>query len=219
MWNFLASGPAVGAAIVLFDGNPARPDLDGAVAAGRGDRDDVLRHLGAVTCWPAARPGWCRARSPTCPRCAASVPPVRRCRRRASAGCTSRVGDDVQLQSLSGGTDVCTGFVGGVPLLPVYAGEIACRCLGAQGGGVLRRRHAGHRRARRAGDHRTDAEHAGGLLERPRRHPLPEAYFDVYPGVLQRAVGGCVARGAPAGSRSGHRCRPTPASSTRCCST
>src|SRR6266542_2437480 len=36
------------------------------------------------------------------------------------------------LASASGGTDVCTAFVGGVPLLPVYAGEITCRCLGAK---------------------------------------------------------------------------------------
>jgi acetoacetyl-CoA synthetase len=42
------------------------------------------------------------------------------------------VGADLQLQSISGGTDVCTAFVGGTPLLPVLAGEISCRCLGAR---------------------------------------------------------------------------------------
>ncbi|MGH8881178.1 MAG: AMP-binding enzyme, partial [Stackebrandtia sp.] len=36
------------------------------------------------------------------------------------------------LSSLSGGTDVCTGFVGGAPLVPVYKGEISCRCLGSR---------------------------------------------------------------------------------------
>ena len=40
------------------------------------------------------------------------------------------VGSDLQLASVSGGTDVCTGFVGGCPLVPVYRGEISCRCLG-----------------------------------------------------------------------------------------
>jgi acetoacetyl-CoA synthetase len=39
---------------------------------------------------------------------------------------------DVQLGSFSGGTDVCTGFVGAVPLLPVRAGVIPCCCLGAK---------------------------------------------------------------------------------------
>src|SRR5262249_24836003 len=42
------------------------------------------------------------------------------------------VGADLLLASVSGGTDLCTAFVGGVPLLPVYAGEISCRCLGAK---------------------------------------------------------------------------------------
>ncbi len=39
---------------------------------------------------------------------------------------------DVWLISLSGGTDVCSAFVGGSPLLPVYAGEIQCRMLGCK---------------------------------------------------------------------------------------
>jgi len=41
------------------------------------------------------------------------------------------LGSDTWLFSTSGGTDVCTAFVGGVPLLPVYKGEIQARCLGA----------------------------------------------------------------------------------------
>ncbi len=42
-----------------------------------------------------------------------------------------KVGEHIWLTSLSGGTDVCTAFVGGCYLLPVYEGEIQCRCLGA----------------------------------------------------------------------------------------
>ena len=42
-----------------------------------------------------------------------------------------KVGDDLLLGSFSGGTDLCTGFVGSCDLLPVHAGEIQCRCLGA----------------------------------------------------------------------------------------
>jgi acetoacetyl-CoA synthetase len=93
------------------------------------------------------------------------------------------VGSDLQLLSLSGGTDVCTGFVGGSPLLPVRAGVIACRILGA----------------------RVEAFDSGGkpvigeLGELVITAPMPsmpvgfwndpdgtrfrEAYFDVYPGV------------------------------------
>jgi acetoacetyl-CoA synthetase len=41
------------------------------------------------------------------------------------------LGDDTWLFSTSGGTDVCTAFVGGVPTLPVYLGELQARSLGA----------------------------------------------------------------------------------------
>jgi acetoacetyl-CoA synthetase len=40
------------------------------------------------------------------------------------------VKNDLWLISFSGGTDICSGFVGGCPLLPVYSGEIQCRLLG-----------------------------------------------------------------------------------------
>jgi acetoacetyl-CoA synthetase len=42
----------------------------------------------------------------------------------------SHVKSDIWLTSMSGGTDVCTAFIGGNPLLPVYEGEIQCRALG-----------------------------------------------------------------------------------------
>ena len=41
------------------------------------------------------------------------------------------VGEDTWLFSTSGGTDLCTAFVGGVPTLPVYRGELQARMLGA----------------------------------------------------------------------------------------
>ncbi|HEX4244962.1 MAG TPA: hypothetical protein VHY77_05300, partial [Acidimicrobiales bacterium] len=43
----------------------------------------------------------------------------------------SAVGDDVLVASMSGGTDVCTGFLGACPLLPVRVGELQCAQLGA----------------------------------------------------------------------------------------
>jgi acetoacetyl-CoA synthetase len=42
------------------------------------------------------------------------------------------LGADTWLFSMSGGTDVCTAFVGGVPTLPVYEGELQARSLGAR---------------------------------------------------------------------------------------
>ena len=42
-----------------------------------------------------------------------------------------QLGPDVLLNCGSGGTDVCTGIVQGSPMQPVFAGEIAGRCLGS----------------------------------------------------------------------------------------
>ena len=42
------------------------------------------------------------------------------------------VGERIQIVSLSGGTDLCTAIVGGAPTVPVWAGEISCRALGAR---------------------------------------------------------------------------------------
>ena len=69
-----------------------------------------------------------------------------RLHRRAAAGrglplgARARRRPRVLLASISGGTDVCTAFVGAVPLLPVRAGEIPCRLLGAAVEAVRRRR-------------------------------------------------------------------------------
>jgi acetoacetyl-CoA synthetase len=43
-----------------------------------------------------------------------------------------KLGDHIWLFSTSGGTDVCSAFVGGVPTLPVYRGELQARSLGAK---------------------------------------------------------------------------------------
>ncbi|BCJ37461.1 acetoacetyl-CoA synthetase [Actinocatenispora thailandica] len=129
MWNYLVSAPAVGAAIVLYDGNPGYPDLG------------ALWQLAAetgVTYFGTSAPFLLSCRK------AELVPnqlaELSRIRGVGSTGAPlppegfrwvyENVGADVLLSSFSGGTDVCTGFVGGSPLLPVYEGEISGRCLG-----------------------------------------------------------------------------------------
>ncbi|MET0421052.1 MAG: acetoacetate--CoA ligase, partial [Acidimicrobiia bacterium] len=125
MWNFLMSGLLVGSSIVLFDGDPGWPDL-GTLWRLAADTDiDVL---GVSASFIMA----CRK--------AGVVPPEHHLR---SVGSTASplppdgfrwvhdvVGADVQTASISGGTDVCSGFVGASPLLPVRAGEISGRMLG-----------------------------------------------------------------------------------------
>ncbi|MEV6299516.1 acetoacetate--CoA ligase [Actinoplanes sp. NPDC051861] len=126
MWNYLASGPAVGASIVLFDGNPGWPDLSALW--------DLVDTAG-ITYFGTSAPFLMACRK-------AGLTPGKRLKGVGSTGAPlppegygwvyEAVGSELQLLSLSGGTDVCTGFVGGSPLQPVRAGVIACRALGAR---------------------------------------------------------------------------------------
>lgn len=131
MWNFLVSAPAVGAAIVLYDGNPAHPDL---TTLWRLAADAGITYFGTSAPFLLA----CR-KAGVAPKSTVDLSALRGI---GSTGAPlppegfrwvyEAVTETAQLQSLSGGTDMCTGFVGGSPLLPVYEGEIACRCLGAR---------------------------------------------------------------------------------------
>jgi acetoacetyl-CoA synthetase len=129
MWNLLIGGLLVGCTVVLFDGSPGYPNLDilwsfaeqsgmtffGASAAyigslmknqsepGQSFHLDRLKGLGS-TGSPLSVEGF--------------------------QWVYEHVKPDIWLASISGGTDVCSGFVAGCPILPVRAGEIQCRCLG-----------------------------------------------------------------------------------------
>ena len=130
MWNFLVGVLLSDASIVLFDGNPGYPDLG------------VLWDLAAqteMTCFgtSAAFVGSCMKASVS-PGAGRDLSPLR------AVGSTGsplspegfrwiydELGSDIWLFSTSGGTDMCTAFVGGVPTLPVYLGELQARSLGA----------------------------------------------------------------------------------------
>ncbi|GAB3799237.1 hypothetical protein GCM10027605_12370 [Micromonospora zhanjiangensis] len=201
MWNFLVSGPAVGAAIVLFDGNPGHPDL---TALWRLAADTGTTYFGTSAPYLLA----CR-KAEIVPRQVADLSALRGL---GSTGAPlpaegftwvyETVSDTLQLQSLSGGTDVCTGFVGGVPLLPVHAGEIACRCLGAR---VEARSADGTPVIGQLGELVITAPMPSmpvGFWNDPDGRRYREAYFDVYPGVWRHGDwitinerGGCVITG------------------------
>ena len=129
MWNFLIGCLLSEAAIVLYDGSPGHPDLGvlwklaeqtrmtcmgvsaGLIASSEKEgvepgRDYDLRALRAIG----------STGSP--------LPPE------SFKWVYEHVGSDLWLFSTSGGTDVCTAFVGGCPLLPVYEGELQSRGLG-----------------------------------------------------------------------------------------
>jgi acetoacetyl-CoA synthetase len=129
MWNFLVGCLFGDAAIVLFDGSPGYPDL-GALWR--------LVEQAQITCMGVSA-GFLMS----CEK--AGTEPAKNFDLKAlrSIGSTGsplppegfrwvyeQVGGEIWLFSTSGGTDVCTAFVGGCPLLPVYEGEIQCRGLG-----------------------------------------------------------------------------------------
>ncbi|HET7521214.1 MAG TPA: acetoacetate--CoA ligase [Candidatus Limnocylindria bacterium] len=129
MWNYLASGLLVDATVVLYDGAPNDPDL---MALWRMAAEEGVTYFGS------------------------SAPYLMACRKEGlrpgadtDLGALRGIGStgaplpaegfrwvyeafdpSVHLQSVSGGTDVCTAFVGASPLVPVWAGEISCRHLG-----------------------------------------------------------------------------------------
>ena len=130
MWNFLVSGLLTRAAIVLYDGNPGYPDMgvlwDLAERAG-------ITMFGTSASYIAA-----------CMKAGVEPGAGRDLSRLGAVGSTGsplspegfdwiyeHLGEDTWLFSTSGGTDLCTAFVGGVALLPVYRGELQGRALGA----------------------------------------------------------------------------------------
>jgi acetoacetyl-CoA synthetase len=130
MWNYLVGGLLVGATIVLYDGSPGYPDLS---ALWRLAAEEKVSYFGVSVPFLMA----CRAAHQV-PRAAFDLRALR------SLGSTGAplpsagfewvyrdVSPDLLLGSVSGGTDLCTAFVGSSPLLPVYAGELQCRALGA----------------------------------------------------------------------------------------
>ncbi|MET0792803.1 MAG: acetoacetate--CoA ligase, partial [Polyangiaceae bacterium] len=131
MWNMLVSGLLVGARLVLYDGSPAFPDLlalwklaeaeqvsyfgtsapyllacqKANIEPGKAHDLSAIRGLGTTGApLPADGFGWVY----------------------------QHVSSTLLLGSVSGGTDVCTAFLLSCPLLPVHAGEIQCRGLGAK---------------------------------------------------------------------------------------
>ena len=129
MWNYLVSGLAVDATIVLYDGSPAHPDLG---ELWRMAEEEGMTYFGTSAPYLMAcrkeglRPGELADLSALRGIGSTGAPlPVEGFRYVYDA-----IGPSVHLQSVSGGTDVCTAFVGASPLVPVWEGEISCRHLG-----------------------------------------------------------------------------------------
>ena len=180
MWNFLVSGLCLGSTIVLFDGDPGWPDL-GTLWRMAAETGVTVFGVGAPFLLS------CRAAGLGLDGLAdlSSIRSVGSTGAPLPAEGFEWVYDQlpgVWLTSISGGTDVCTAFVGGNPLVPVVAGEISCRELGARVAAFDDAGRPGRRPAGRAGGHRPHAEHAAALLGRRRRPALPRRLLLPVPG-------------------------------------
>lgn len=181
VWNLAIGGLLAGCTVVLYDGNPAYPD-PGAVWRYVGETR--CRHFGSgaalltatmkagVAPCEIADLGALEVISTT-----GSPLPID-----AFEWVYARIKRDVWLASISGGTDVAAGFVGGAPILPVTAGEMQCAMLGV---------------AARAFDERGQAV-VGAVGELVITEPMPsmplyfwndpddaryrESYFEMFPG-------------------------------------
>lgn len=129
MWNFLVAGLLAGSTVVLYDGSPGHPSVDAQWRVAEQTGVTVFGTSAAyvVACRKAGlHPG--RDLDLSALRCVATtgspLPPD------GFRWIHDEISEDVWLASVSGGTDVCSCFVGGVPTLPVYIGEIQAPCLG-----------------------------------------------------------------------------------------
>jgi len=131
MWNFSVASLLVGATLVLYEGSPAYPDMNRLWQL---IDQAQITHFGGGAAYFLA-----------CMRAGMTPGSSMGLRSLRSIGATGSplppegfrwvyesVRSDVWLISFSGGTDVCSGFVGGNPMAPVVAGEIQCRLLGCK---------------------------------------------------------------------------------------
>ncbi len=130
MWNYLVGGLLLGCPIVLFDGDPTHP--------GPGRLWSLVADLNVTVFGTSApyihhcmtrglRPGEEHNLSELISLGSTGAPLTPE----GFGWAYENVKEDLWVASASGGTDLCTAFVTGCPLLPVRAGELQCRALGA----------------------------------------------------------------------------------------
>jgi acetoacetyl-CoA synthetase len=182
MWNWLTCGLAVGATLMLYDGNPFHPDPG---ALWKMAQDHRITHFGTSAGYIAAlmtagvKPGKEYDLGPLKTVLSTGSP----LSVEGFEFIYDHVKADIQLASISGGSDINGCFAAGNPMGPVYAGELQCRCLGMkveafdETGKALRNQQ-------------------GELVCVAAAPPMPiyfwddpngekyhNAYFDVYPGI------------------------------------
>ncbi|TXI85991.1 MAG: acetoacetate--CoA ligase [Cupriavidus sp.] len=129
MWNVLLSSLLTGASIVLYDGSPVHPQADmlwniaaetGVTCFGASPSYVQMMEKGDIV--PKDRHNLSRLQAVSVSGAPATPETFEWCYR--------SIKRDIWVLSLSGGTEACGAFVGGVPTLPVHAGEMQARSLG-----------------------------------------------------------------------------------------
>jgi len=129
MWNWLVSGLASGATLVLYDGNPFHP---GPETLWQMAEEEGITVFGTSAKYLAAveKAGYV-------PRDHFGLAPLRAVLSTGSPLMPASfdfvyrdIKSDLQLASISGGTDIVSCFALGCPILPVHRGELQCRGLG-----------------------------------------------------------------------------------------
>jgi len=182
MWNFLVGGLLTGSTISLYEGNPSFPDAE---AMFRYTAEDRITDFGIgapflVACdkqglSPKQHFDFSALR--TVGSTGAPLPVS------GYAWVYEHLKSDVLLASISGGTDICSAFLLGCPLLPVRAGELSCAGLGVA---VASFDEAGQPRLGQVGELVVTEPMPSmpvGFLNDPDGERYRASYFAEYPGV------------------------------------
>ena len=129
MWNWLASALASQATVVLFDGSPFHPD-EGVLW--RLASEERVAHFGTSPKYLAAleKSGYRPSDQVDLAHLRAVLSTGSPLAHEQFDFVRDAIGADLQLASISGGTDIVSCFALGNPTLPVYRGELQCRGLG-----------------------------------------------------------------------------------------
>ena len=182
MWNWLTCSLAVGATLVLYDGNPFHPEPG---ALWKMAQDHKINVFGTSAGYIAALIG-----AGVKPGKEYDLSPLKAVLSTGSPLSIEgfeyvyrEIKEDIQLASISGGSDINGCFAGGNPVGPVYAGELQCRYLGMK--------------VEAFDDNGKPVRNKQGELvclapapsmpiyfwDDPKGEKYHNAYFDVYPGV------------------------------------
>ena len=129
MWNWLVSGLAVGASLILFDGSPFSPDAGAIFQLAQDEKMTIFgtsaRYIAAVE-KAGLKPRESYDLSSLKTMCSTGSPLSEESFRFVYRD----IKEDLDLASISGGTDIISCFALGCPILPVHEGELQCRGLG-----------------------------------------------------------------------------------------